>query len=208
MTPTPTLTPGAEAQRARLLDAVVHVVAERGYGAATVADVVRRAGVSRSTFYELFASKEACFLDGYRAGVERLAERVRDAVRAVRDEGGPAGGDWRAELRAGIGAYLRTLQDDPALARTYCLEVHAAGPAALDARTEALRGFAGRYARTARRAGLRAPHPEALLVLTAGTEQLVAELVRAGRTEFAELEDVFCHCAEAVLTQGDEAGWT
>ena len=202
--PPSALTTGAEAQRARLLDAVVHVVAERGYGAATVADVVRRAGVSRSTFYELFASKEACFLDGYRAGVAVLAGRVRDAVRGVRDDDG----GWRAELRAGIGAYLHALQDDPALARTYCLEVHAAGPAALDARTEALRGFAERYARTARRAGLRAPHPEALLVLTAGTEQLVAERVRAGRTDFAELEDVFCQCAEAVLMRGDGGGWT
>ncbi len=202
--PPSTLTAGSEAQRARLLDAVVHVVAERGYATATVADVVRRAGVSRSTFYELFASKEACFLDGYRAGVGVLAAGVHDAVRAARADGA---GSWRAELRAGIGAYLRALEDDPALARTYCLEVHAAGPAALDARTEALRGFADRYARTARRAGLRAPHPEALLVLTAGTEQLVAERVRAGRTDFQELEDVFCQCAEAVL-RGDQDGWT
>jgi AcrR family transcriptional regulator len=198
-------TAGAEAQRARLLDAVVHVVAERGYAAATVADVVRRAGVSRSTFYELFASKEACFLDGYRAGVDGLAQAVRDAVREARAAGD---GGWRAELRAGVGAYLRALEGDPALARTYCLEIHAAGPAALDARTEALRGFAERYARTARRAGLRAPHPESLLVLTAGTEQLVAERVRAGRTGFGELEDVFCECAEAVLTRGDRSGWT
>ncbi len=188
----------ADAQRARLLEAVVQVVAEKGYAAATVADVVRRAGVSRTTFYEKFASKEACFLDAYRAGVDVLIARIRSATRAVE-------GDWRAELRAGIGAYLRTLQAEPRFARTYSVEIHAAGPAALDARTEALRQFAGRYARTARRAGA-SPHPEALYVLTAGTEQLVAERVRQGRTEFEELEDVFCECAEAVL-RGD-SGWT
>jgi len=188
----------ADPQRARLLEAVVQVVAEKGYLAATVADVVRRAGVSRTTFYEKFAAKETCFLDAYRAGVDVLIARVREATRGHDD-------DWRAELRAGVGAYLRALQGEPRFARTYFVEIHAAGPAALDARTEALRRFADRYAATARKAGA-TPHPEALYVLTAGTEQLVAERVRQGRTEFEELEDVFCQCAEAVL-RGDSR-WT
>ncbi len=187
-----------DAQRARLLEAVVQVVAEQGYVGTTVADVVRRAGVSRTTFYETFASKEACFLDAYRAGVDVLIEHIRAATRAH-------DGDWRGELRAGVGAYLRTLHAEPRFARTYCVEIHAAGPAALDARTEALRRFAERYGRTARRAGS-TPHPEALFVLTAGTEQLVAERVRQGRTDFEELEDVFCECAEAVLRGA--GGWT
>ena len=45
------LRPVPDAQRARLLDAMIRVVAERGYAAASVTDVVRTAGVSRSTFY-------------------------------------------------------------------------------------------------------------------------------------------------------------
>ena len=192
------LRPVPDGQRARLLDAMIRVVAERGYAAASVTDVVRAAGVSRSTFYELFASKEACFLEGYRAGVDVMVENVRAGVREAPD-------DWRAQLRAGIRAYLETLLAEPVFARAYLLEIHAAGPAALEARGEAMRRFADRYqasfdsARTADPA-LRPPPREALLVLCGGTEQLLAERVRAGRLRgVRELEDIFCHCAESVL---------
>src|SRR5207249_11332900 len=37
-------------QRARMLDAMAEAVAEKGYGAVSVADVIARAGVSRKTF--------------------------------------------------------------------------------------------------------------------------------------------------------------
>src|SRR5918997_1938414 len=90
----------ARGQRARLLRAMAGVVADKGYAAATVADVVRTAGVSRTTFYEQFRSKEDCFLEAYRAGVDALIDDVRAAVRAT-------GGDWRAQLRAGMRAYLQ-----------------------------------------------------------------------------------------------------
>jgi AcrR family transcriptional regulator len=193
------LEPALDAQRARLLDAMARVVGERGYGAASVADVVRAAGVSRTTFYELFSSKEECFLEAYRHGVDVLVDRVREAVRAAPDE-------WRAQLRAGIRAYLTELASEPVFARTYLLEIHAAGGAALDARAEALRRFAARYRATFERAhaGRRPPPEEALLVLGAGTEQLAAERVRAGRAAaLEELEDVFCRCAEAVLLGAD-----
>jgi AcrR family transcriptional regulator len=191
----------ASDQRARLLAAMATVVADKGYATTTVADVVRAAGVSRSTFYELFASKEACFIDAYNEGVEDLLQAVRDAVH----EAPP---DWRAQLRAGIRAYLDRLTRTDHFARVYIDEIHAAGAAALDARADALRRFADRYhasfsqARAADPA-LREPDPDALLVLCAGTEQLVAERLRAGG-DVRALEDVFCTCAEAVLTHHQE----
>jgi AcrR family transcriptional regulator len=182
----------ARGQRARLLAAMAVVVADKGYVAATVADVVREAGVSRSTFYDLYGSKEQCFLETYRHGVDVLFDAVRSAVRQP--------GGWRDQLRAGVRAYLRTLQAEPRFARTYLIEIHAAGPAALQARTEALRRFAKRYAAAAAEATTHPPHPDALLILCAGTEQLCAERVRAGQhARLSELEDVFCTCAEAVL---------
>src|SRR3954454_17462575 len=116
----------ASDQRARLLAAMATVVAEKGYAATTVADVVSAAGVSRSTFYELFSSKEACFLDAYNQGVEDLLAAVHSAVR-------DADGDWRAQLRAGIRAYLGRLARPDHFARVYIDEIHAAGAAALAA---------------------------------------------------------------------------
>ena len=191
-------------QRARILDAIAQVVADRGYEAATVADIVRAAGVSRTTFYEQFASKEACFLEAYRHGVDAVDDRIRAAVHAA----GPAG--WRAQLRAGIRGYLDALAADPALARTSLHEVHAAGSQALDARADALRRFAARYHATFEQAratdpALREPHPDALFVLCAGTEQLAAErLRRQGADALPELEDVFCASAEALLLHHDD----
>src|SRR3954469_8571095 len=166
----------ASAQRARLLDGMAQAVAEKGYAAATVADAVRIARVSRGTFYALFASKEACFLESYRHGVDVLVDRVRAAVRAE-------DGDWVARLRAGLQAYLRTLAGEPGFARTHLLEVPAAGPRARAARDDALRRFAGRYrssfeAALEERDGARLPSDDALFVLTAGVDQLVCAVLR------------------------------
>ena len=81
----------AKPQRAKLLEAMVRAVAEKGYEAATVADAVRLARVSRGTFYELFESKEACLAEAYRVGNEVLEQRVSVAARGA--------ADWREEAR-------------------------------------------------------------------------------------------------------------
>jgi AcrR family transcriptional regulator len=52
-------------QRQRILDAVLDVVGEHGYGAATVAHITKAAGISRTTFYEQFDNKQEAFLTAY-----------------------------------------------------------------------------------------------------------------------------------------------
>ncbi|HMJ96091.1 MAG TPA: TetR/AcrR family transcriptional regulator, partial [Thermoleophilaceae bacterium] len=47
----------AASQRTRLREAVGRTVAEKGYAAATIDDIVRGAGVSKKTFYEHFDDK-------------------------------------------------------------------------------------------------------------------------------------------------------
>jgi AcrR family transcriptional regulator len=101
-------------QRARLLEAMVQAVAEKGYEAATVADAVRLAKVSRGTFYELFESKEACLLAAFKLGYEVLEGEINLAIREAED--------WREELQLGIRAYLQTLENDPLFARVYLIE--------------------------------------------------------------------------------------
>ncbi|HET8567054.1 MAG TPA: TetR/AcrR family transcriptional regulator [Solirubrobacterales bacterium] len=63
-------------QRRRLLDAMVAAAARYGYGGASVARVVKEAGVSRATFYELFEDRDSCFLAAYRS----LAEAIQGAI--------------------------------------------------------------------------------------------------------------------------------
>lgn len=188
-----------DAQRARILEAIARVVAEKGYAAATVSDAVRAARVSRGTFYALFASKEQCFLEAYARGTEVLLARVQAAARAAR------GADWRAALRGGMRAYVETLAAEPLFARTYLLEIHAAGPAAQAARDDVLRTFAAEYGRSFRaarwsNAGLRQPTADELFVLAAGIDQLMCARVRElGFEELPAHTDTFVRTAAALL---------
>jgi AcrR family transcriptional regulator len=185
-------------QRARLLDAMIDVVADKGYAAATVADAVRAARVSRGTFYALFASKEACFIEAYRRGVDNLDAHIE---RAVHDEAG----DWRARLRAGLRCYLERMAAEPRLARTWLLELHVAGPVAQAERDATLRRFADRYRRSfeaalGERDDLAMPSDDALFMLAAGVDQLVCARVRAGELErLPDLTESLLTCAVAQL---------
>ena len=180
-------------QRAKLLDAMVRAVAEKGYEAATVADAVRLAKVSRGTFYELFESKDACLAMAYRAGDEVLEQRVAAAARGA--------GDWEAELRLGLRAYLSTLDEEPFFARVYLLESPTSGAE----RDAALWRFARRYGKSFARSGRPVPPPEALYVLAAGVHALACARVREGKPT-ADLEDVLVSCATALA--GKETQWT
>jgi AcrR family transcriptional regulator len=177
------------AQRARILEGMTQAVGEKGYAAATVADAVRAARVSRGTFYAEFSSKEACFLEAYRHGVDVIVQRIDSAVRAEH-------GDWRAKLRAAMRTYLATLAAEPRFARAHLFEIHAAGPAAGAARDAAVRRFADRYRASFAAAGRAVPSDAALFVLAAGVDQLVCAHVREnGAAALPSLEDTLVDCA-------------
>jgi AcrR family transcriptional regulator len=180
-------------QRAKLLDAMVRAVGEKGYEAATVADAVRIAQVSRGTFYELFESKQACLEAAYDLGVEVLEERITEAVRGA--------ADWREELRLGLRAYLQALSGEPRFARVHLLEWQALGAR----RDAALRRFAGRYGRSFARSGRPVPPSEALFVLAAGIDQLVRARLRDG-ADVTDLEDTLVGCT--LRLAGEEEPWT
>src|SRR3954469_11265595 len=185
-------------QRARLLDAMVQVVADKGYAAATVADAVRAARVSRGTFYALFASKESCFIEAYRRRVDALVDHIEHAVREEP-------GNWRARLRAGLPAHLARRAPEPRLARLWLLELHVAGSTAQAERDATLRLFADRYRRSfeaalAERDDLRMPSGDALFMLAAGVDQLVCARVRADAVAtLPELTETLLTCAVAQL---------
>jgi AcrR family transcriptional regulator len=175
-------------QRGRLLDAMAHVVAEKGYAATTVADVVERAGVSRRTFYEQFADKEACFLAAYDAALAVVLGRIREAVEATGPTGRAAAAGWRDRARAGVEAFLTLLASEPAFARALQVEILTAGPAALERRAHMLVMFAGIWrnvheAARAEEPGLPARPEEIFPVLTAGLEELVRDCIRTRGTE-------------------------
>ena len=191
-------------QRGRMLEAMALAVAEKGYPATTVGDVVGRAGVSRKTFYEHFEDKEDCFLAAWDAGVEILITTVARAT--VEAEG-----DWRERLRAGARAYLETLAAEPAFARTFLIEVLAAGPRALDRRAEIHARFAELLRSLHERSRAEDPElprlPDAVFAATvAAVNELVGDRVRQGRTaELPELEPVISYLELAFLAGHERA---
>ncbi len=112
----------ARSQRERLLDAAIRIVAEKGYAATTVAALTKQAGISRTTFYEMFEDKEACFLAAYDNAVDALVRRITTAYEAEEV--------WPRRARAGLAALLEALAEEPDLARLALVGVSAAGPAA------------------------------------------------------------------------------
>jgi AcrR family transcriptional regulator len=188
-------------QRERLLRAMLESVAERGYEATTVPQVVADAKVSRNAFYALFTDKTDCFL----ALCDELATEILDEI-SVTDET-----EWVAALRTGIRRYLRWWQDHPAFSRTYFVELPSAGIRAVEqrdrqyARFRALFEAIGTWARS-QQPELPPLRPLATRALVLAVTELIAEEVRAGRTsELAGLEDEIVHLMVLMLGDGQTA---
>ena len=105
-------------QRERLFAAIVATVAEKGYEATTVADLVELSGVSRSAFYKHFEDKQACFL----AAVEGMVEPT---LRKVAEDESVAAGVERA--RQAFESVVRLIVAQPAASKMAIVETYAAG---------------------------------------------------------------------------------
>jgi len=125
----------ADDQRRRILEAVAALVAEQGYGATTIEQVVRRARVGYATFYKHFADKEEAFLALLDTATERTAYEVEEAFDR---EDGP----WPDKVGAGLGALLERVAAHPDVARACLVEAPTAGPRAAERHEAALRRFA------------------------------------------------------------------
>jgi AcrR family transcriptional regulator len=95
-------------QRERILDAVAHLSATKGFGAFTVHDIAESAAVSLDAFYEHFEGKEDAFLVAYEVGHGKGLALVEQAYNAAPD--------WRLGIRAAIGALLDFLASEPTFA--------------------------------------------------------------------------------------------
>lgn len=126
-----------ESQRNRIHQAMIEVVSERGYPETRVVDVIGAAGVSRKTFYELFDSKEDCFLAAYDVLLGNLLGEATDAFESK------PGASWAERICGALEALLGHLAEHPDEARFAIVEVLAAGPKALSRRDAALRQFTG-----------------------------------------------------------------
>jgi AcrR family transcriptional regulator len=111
-------------QRRRILDAMIDCCAEKTYAGTTIADLVRRGSVSRTTFYKLFTDKRDCFDAAVTLCIERLASTLA---------AGAATGDSPAEAtRRGAAAGLELLAAEPQLTLVLSGDVLGVDPAVVD----------------------------------------------------------------------------
>jgi AcrR family transcriptional regulator len=187
-----------DSQRRRLIAAMLDQVAEKGYPATTVGDVVSAARCSRNAFYELFEDKEACYIAASdEAGAEMLATLTAAAGAEER---------WRDALRSGTRSYLRWWADNPRYASAYLVDLPAAGRRALDQRDRVYADFAAMFEGLAARARAEQPTlppvpPLAPRLLVVAITELIAQEVRTGRVHsLMELEDALVRFIVKALT--------
>ena len=138
-------------QRERLFGAMVAVVADRGYVATTVNDLVEVSGVSSRTFYDLFPDKKACFLATLEAIIEAAVAYAARTAREFLTDPAPGGVNlpegpgnaesWEQRARQGFDAFAEMISMQPAAARLAFLEAYAAGPEAIVLIENAVAGF-------------------------------------------------------------------
>ena len=175
MSPRAQTTPdGGAAGHASLLSAMTATVADRGYRQTSVADVLGRAGVARSTFYAHYASKERCFNDA-------VAEILADAVQAVR-EVVPQLGAPEERMRAPLAALLELVAARPDAARVALIETHAAGAESDEQRRAANDALAGVLRRSLGPGGADGALSAAVpLAICGGVESVMVRHIREGR---------------------------
>ena len=103
--------------RIRLMHAMATAVAEKGYAAVTIADVVAHAGVSKRTFYEHFSGKEDCLFSCYAEANDALATVVRAAAENA--------GSGPARVVAAVRAYFVALDAGGPLVAAMLTEIQA-----------------------------------------------------------------------------------
>lgn len=174
-------------ERMRMLRAAAQIAARGGYQGLTSGQIAERAGVEPERLFQLFSSVEGCFL----ASLELLS--VQALTGALREsEGAP---DWPASVCRAVGALMRHIAGDPALARVAFVEALAAGPAGVERGAALMRSFAELLARRAPRS--RRPAPLVAEAIVGAVWAMVRRHVAHGRAR--ALPALAGHVAYVVL---------
>jgi len=189
--------------RRRLLDAMSHTVATKGYADTTIADLAAEARVSRRTFYEHFNDKAQCLIALYEAASAQALHVLRGAIDPQRD--------WHDQVEAALAAYLDTLAGNPKLLRTLFIEILGLGAAGLAARRRANRQIAQFIVDVVDGPGAKPPRAQPLgeqlaLGIVGAINELILQAIEEDRVErLAELTQTAARIARSVIDGGGQA---
>ena len=120
-------------ERDQILEALIEIAAERGYGETTIELVLERAGLDRPAFDRHFRGKYDCFLSAWQQLNEECLETMVSAYESCED--------WPDRLRAVAYEVIDGLRNDPSRA-SFGIEVLASGDAARARRDMTMRVIA------------------------------------------------------------------
>jgi AcrR family transcriptional regulator len=186
-----------DVNQVRLIEGLLTSIEERGYAATTIADIVAHARVSKRTFYEHFADKDALFLAAYAVVSGEIMRVVAEATVGQRA--------WEDRVHASVHAYLSHLEEKRALTRAFLLDVHAAGAAALKMRRKVHEQFAEMLqalvdAARAEGAKVAPLSPQMATAIVGGINELVLVALEK-KQKLAALADTVANLVRAVVTQ-------
>ena len=181
--------------RRRLLDGLADSIAERGYRATTVADVVRYAKTSKRTFYDEFASKEECF-------VELLAANNDDLITGITAAVDPHAAP-KQQVEAAVRAYVDHIESRPAITLSWIREAPALGDLARPLNRLAMQHLTDMLVGISlspgfEHAGLPPISRPLALILLGGLRELTALLVEDGQ-DVREIVAPATTAAQAIL---------
>jgi AcrR family transcriptional regulator len=170
----------SNSHRERLLDSLARSCAKKGFSATTISDIVEGAGVSRATFYELFADKEACLAGAMDLALAEAAARIVAAYSAEKP--------WATNIRKAAAAFLALLAERPDWARMALVESRASGGRAAELYGAGKQVAAALLDRGREGPMSSGPPSSATRAALAAAESLIVAQILAGNTErLAEL---------------------
>ena len=193
-----------DAQRDRILRAVISSTAEKGIASTTIADVVGRARVSRQAFYKQFESKEACLIAAIDAGIEVIVSNITSTQSST------ANLSLHEQLSAVIEKYLETCSSEPEFVRAWVVDLPVAGPAGVAKRNEyvelladaLLVGYSSKSSEAPGREVFLAAIGTAPLPGLDGIKPLATELrTRHGASGFTSVSTTGSDCRRKLLTR-------
>jgi AcrR family transcriptional regulator len=130
--------------RERLMRAMCELMAEQGFAKSVVADIVKRAKVSRRTFYEEFSDRGECLL--------ALCDHCTIAARALIDGAADPELPWEKQVENAIDSYIAFLTLAPKLTHAMHFEIYALGDRGLAFHQSVNHAFATQVVEIAERA--------------------------------------------------------
>jgi AcrR family transcriptional regulator len=155
---------------------MVEAISQHGYAETTVGELVALAGVSKSTFYQHFHSKEECFL----ATLDTIVDVATDQVGlAYRSESG-----LREALKAAFVRFAWFVEEESAAANLVLVDSLSLGAPAVPHLERAFRSFEMMFTQSfARDPGEAEPTEIEIRAIVAGIKMVAYRCLRAGHPE-------------------------